>query len=109
MPAITKEDVPKLPRADVELGGIEWLADQRLRLTVVIPDGKIAHLIGTFARHLITDLHFDERTGGRPLTWDITYSELPGKGWHVLMDFAHKGAVEFDCSELQFDYVTNTA
>jgi hypothetical protein len=77
--------------------------------TLILPDRRRARLSGTFARHLRIQLEFDERTGGYPMTWDTTYSELPTSGWHVLMDFAGKGAVEFDCSELCFEYVPNAA
>lgn len=109
MSALTKEGIVKLPACDVQLAGIEWQPDMALVLTLVLPDNRRAHLTATFARHLRISLEFDERTGGYPMTWDTTYSELPDGGWHVLMDFEHKGAVEFDCSELYFEYVTNAA
>ena len=109
MSTVTKQEIAKLPKCDVELAGIEWRHDMALVLSFVLPDKKRARLTGTFARHLRVGLHFDERSGGYPLSWDITYSELPDGEWHVLMDFAHTGAVEFDCSELHFEYDTNAA
>jgi hypothetical protein len=109
MSIVTKEELAKLPAGDVRLTGIEWRPDMALVLTFVLPDERRAHLTATFARHLRIGIEFDERSGGYPLTWDTTYSELPNGGWHVLMDFAHTGAVEFDCSELHFEYVTDAA
>ncbi len=107
MQALTKEEIQKLPRCDVELAGIDWQPDMLLVFTLLLPDGMRARLRGTFARHLNIQLEFDERSGGYPMTWDIIYSKLPDNGWHILMDFAGKGAIEFDCSELHFEYVTN--
>jgi len=109
MQALTKEEVIKLPACDVQLAGIEWRHDMALVLTLVLPDKRPAQLTATFGRHLRVALEFDERGAGYPLSWDTTYSELPDGEWHVLMDFAHTGAVEFDCSELHFEYVTNAA
>jgi hypothetical protein len=109
MSTVTKEDIAKLPACDVSLAGIEWRHDMALVLSLVLPDKRRAHLTAKFARHLRVSLEFDERSGGYPLSWDTTYSELPDGEWHVLMDFAHAGAVEFDCSELHFEYDTNAA
>ena len=109
MPALTKEEVTQLPACDLQLAGIEWRDDMALVLTLIVPDNRRAQLTATFASHLRVTVEFDERGAGYPLSWDTTYSELPDGGWHVLMDFAHTGAVEFDCSELHFEYVTNAA
>ena len=109
MQALTKEQITKLPAGDVQLTGIEWRHDMDLVLTLVLPGQKRAHLTATFAHHLHVSLEFEERSGGNPLTWDTTYSELPDGGWRVLMDFAGTGAVEFDCAELHFEYDTNDA
>src|SRR4051812_40600166 len=109
MQALSKDEIQKLPSSDVGLDGIEWQPDMILVLTLTLPDGKRARLSGTFARHLRVNLEFDERTGGRPMTWETIYSELPAGEWHVHMDFASKGDIEFDCSELRFEYATNAA
>ena len=109
MQTLTKEEVARLPACDVCLAGIEWLDDMTLVLTLVLPDDRRAHLTATFARHLRISLEFNARSGGLPMTWDTTYSELPHGEWNVLMDFANTGSVEFDCSELHFEYVSNTA
>ena len=109
MQIIAREDIERLPRCDVQLGGIEWLADMSLRLALILPDGHRARLLATFAHQVRIAVQFEERTGGFPLTWDTTYSELADGSWHVLMDFAHTGSVEFNCSELYFEYVTNAA
>jgi hypothetical protein len=109
MPALAKDEVQKLPRGDVQLAGISWLPDMSLAFTLLLPDGRQGRLLCTFTRHMRIALEFEVRAGGYPLSWDIVYSELPGGGWHVLMDFAHTGSAEFDCAELHFEYVTNAA
>ncbi len=107
MSKVTKEEIATLPSCDAELAGIEWRPDMALIMSLILPDNRRAHLTATFARHLRFNLEFDERSGGYPLSWEATYSELPDGEWHVLIDFAHAGAVEFNCSELHFDYDTN--
>jgi hypothetical protein len=109
MHALAKDEVQKLPRGDVQLAGISWLPDMSLAFTLLLSDGRRARLLCTFAHYVRIRLEFEERAGGYPLSWDIKYSELPDGGWHVLMDFAHTGSVEFDCAELHFEYVTNAA
>jgi len=109
MSTVTKEEIAKLPACDVQLVGIEWPRDMVLVLSLVLPDARRAHLTATFARNLRVSLEFDERSGGCPFSWDITYSELPNGEWHVLMDFARNGAVEFDCSDLHYELDTNAA
>ena len=109
MPALTKDEVQKLPAGDVQLAGLSWLPDMSLALALLLPGGRQARLLCTFAHHVRIGLEFEERTGGYPLSWDVTYSELPDGGWHVLMDFAHTGSVELDCAELHFDYVTTVS
>src|SRR4051812_22798238 len=104
--ADTKEDIAELPACDVKLAGIEWQPSMALVFTLVLPNGRRAHLKATLARHLMVRLEFDERTGRCPMTWDTVYSKLSGNEWHVLMDFAGDGSIEFDCSELHFEYVT---
>jgi hypothetical protein len=106
MNIVTKEGIAELPAGDLQLARIEWRPDMSLVLTLLLSDKRRAHLTATFARHLHIGIEFDERSGGYPLTWDTIYSELPAGGWHVLMDFAHAGEVEFDCSELHIDYAT---
>jgi hypothetical protein len=113
MQPLAKEAIATLPNCDVELAGIEWRPDMVLVLTLILPDKersrlKRARFSATYARHLRLNLDFDERTGGYPLTWEITYSysESPHPKWAVFMDFAHKGEIEFDCSELFFEHVT---
>jgi hypothetical protein len=109
MPSLTKDEILKFPGSDVELSGVEWLEDGSLRLTLVMPgaEKRVARLTGSFATEVRMDLHFRESTGGRPMTWDTTFAEIPGSGWHVLLDFAGApdGAIEFDCAELQIEYV----
>ena len=109
MHALAKDEVLKLPRGDVQLASINWLSDMSLAFTLLLSDTRQARLVCTFAHHVRIGLEFEERTGGYPLSWDITYSELPDGGWHVLMDFAHTGSVEFDCAELRYEHVTIAA
>lgn len=109
MRALTTDETQQLPRGDVELAGISWLPDMSLVFTLLPPCGRHARLVCIFAHHVRIALEFEDRVGGCPLSWDITYSELPGSGWHVLMDFAQAGSVEFDCSELHFEYLKNAA
>lgn len=109
MRPLTKEEVLKFPGSDVQLAGIEWLDDGALRLTLVLPgaEKRVARLTCSFASQLNIELHFKERFGGRPLTWDTTFAEIPGSGWHVLLDFAGApdGAVGFDCADIHLEYV----
>ena len=107
MHSIKKEGIANLPAGDAQLAAIEWRPDMALVLTFVLSDEGHFDLTATFARHLRIGIEFDERTGGYPLTWDATYSELPDVGWHVLMDFAHTGVIEFVCSELYFERFTD--
>lgn len=109
MTLLTEDQVLSLPRCDVELLAIEWLADQALRLSLLLPDKRVVRTTFAFARQLKTDIRFPERTGGRPLTWDISFSRLPSDGWHVLLDFASQGNIEFDCSELHAEVQDDTA
>jgi hypothetical protein len=104
MQALTKAEITKLPACDVQLEGIEWHGND-LVLTLVVPAKGRAKLTATFAHHLRVTLEFDDQSAGCPLSWDTTYTALPNGDWHVLMDFAHTGAVEFECSQLHFRYV----
>lgn len=108
MQPLAKETIATLPTCDVELAGIEWRPNMFLVLTLILPDKERARFTATYARHLQVKLDFDERTGGYPLTVGITYSysELPHPKWAVFMDFAQKGEIEFDCTELFFEHVT---
>ena len=74
-----------------------------LVLRLVLPNGRNSLLNATFARHLRVAFEFQERRGGYPLSLDAKYTPLPDGGWHVFIDFAHTGTLEFDCSELHLE------
>ena len=105
----TEEQLLKLPKCDVELAGIEWLADGGLLLTLLLQgaDRRVARLSCSFASGLSIDLQFKERTGGRPMTWDTAFTVTPNGGWHVVFDFAGapRRVMEFDCSAIHLEYV----
>jgi len=108
MQAAIKEQLLKIPTSDVSLIGIEWLKDGSLRITLELPgaDKRVACLTCSFASALNVDLQFKERSGGRPMTWDTTFAELPDGGWHVLLDFAGtpRQVIEFGCSDIYIEY-----
>lgn len=108
MPKIaSRDEIRNFPMADVRLTAIEWVGDTGLRLTLSLPGhpARVARLICGFVTELRIDLEFRDLAGS-PLTWDATLAEIPGAGWHVLLDFAGApdGAVEFDCAELLLEY-----
>jgi hypothetical protein len=109
MQSATKDQLLKMPTSDVSLMSIEWLEDGSLRLTLEMPDAqkRVARLTCRFASALTIDFSFKEQVGGRPMTWDTTFAELPDSSWHVLLDFAGspKQAIEFGCSDIQLEYV----
>jgi hypothetical protein len=109
MQSATKDQLLKMPTCDVSLMSIEWLADGSLRLTLELPgaEQRVARLTCSFAAALQIDFSYKEQVGGRPMTWDATFAELPDGSWHVLLDFAGspKQAIEFGCSDIQLEYV----
>jgi len=110
MQTLTREQIAGLPTGDVYLTAIQWQQhDMALVLMLILPDNRRAQLTATWARGLRVNLEFDAETGGSPFTWHTRYSELPDGQWHVVMDFANTGAVEFDCSALLFEYLTDPA
>ena len=112
MALLTRDEIKRFPGSDVDLSGIEWLEDGSLRLKLVMPGSKKreALLLGIFAAGVHMDLRFRQNTGGRPMTGDMSLDEIPGRGWHVLIDFAGApdGTIEFDCTELQIDTCEHT-
>src|SRR5712675_1971429 len=109
MQTATKDQLLKMPTSDVSLMSIEWLEDGSLRLTLELPgaEKRVARLTCSFASALSIDFSFRERVGGRPMTWDTTFAELPDGSWHLLLDFAGspKQAIEFGCSDILLEYV----
>jgi hypothetical protein len=97
--------IPELPRSDVELSGIEWLPNCGLRLSLILPDQQIVQLICSWIAQLRINLDFG-RNSGKTLTWDIEYTKR-AESWHVLMDFADEGVIEFDCNEIRLQDSSN--
>jgi hypothetical protein len=109
MQSATKDQLLKMPTSDVCLMGIEWLADGSLRLTLELPgiEKRVTRLTCSFVSGLHIDFSYKERAGGRPMTWDTTFAELPDGSWHALLDFAGlpKQSIEFGCLDIQLEYV----
>jgi hypothetical protein len=109
MQSATKDQLLKMPTSDVRLWSIEWLAEGSLRLTLELPgaEKRVVRLTCRFAAALNIDFSYKEGVGGRPMTWDTTFAELPDGNWHVLLDFAGspKQTIEFGCSDIQLEYV----
>jgi hypothetical protein len=108
MPQVaSKDEIQNFPMADARLTSIEWFGNTGLRLTLTLPGApeRIARLICDFVTELHIKLEFRDLAGA-PLTWDTTLAEIPGAGWHVLLDFAGAplGAIEFDCAQLTLEY-----
>lgn len=108
----SKEEILKFPGGDVRLLSVEWVGDTGLRLTVALPGPptRVARLLCSFVTALRINFEFGNLAGA-PLTWDTTLAELPGAGWHVLLDFAGApdGIVEFDCEHLVLEYDADLA
>ena len=105
MVTLSQVNLTLIPVSDVELASIDWRPDMSLSLSLFFPDKRSGRLVATFARHLKMSLDYDERSGGRPMTFDTRFSELgEGSGWRVLFDFAGAGSIAFDCSDLLFEY-----
>jgi hypothetical protein len=105
MDLLTKEKLPDFPHSDVELSGIEWLADCGMRLTLVLADTRIARLTCTWITQLRMNLDFGKNSG-KAMTWDIDYLQQDN-GWRIRMDFAHAGSIEFGCDEVRLEYITD--
>lgn len=103
----SRDEIQKFPIGDARLTAIEWVGDTGLRLTLGLPGtpDRVARLICDFVTELRIDLEFRDLSGS-PLTWETTLTEIPGAGWHVLLDFAGApdGTVEFDCAQLVLEY-----
>jgi hypothetical protein len=99
---LTQDAIPQFPHCDVQLSGIEWLPDCALRLNLLLPDNRTGWLACAWIRELRIDLDFGKNSG-MEMTLDITYSQQGAK-WHVLMNFAGAGSIEFGCDEVRLAY-----
>ena len=103
MRLLTNKQISEFPHSDVELTGIEWLPDCGLRLTVVLTDHHTVWLVCNWISRLQVNMDFGQNSGGA-MTWDIDYLKQAA-GWHICMDFASVGSIDFDCQEIHLDDV----
>ncbi len=103
MPHEADDELRKLGWCDVQLLGWQWSADGRdlsLRLRFPADGGRARELVCRWAAGLRSDLAFDERQGGPPLSWEGTLIKESGR-WTLQFDFASAGTLRVSCESLE--------
>lgn len=94
-------DTKDWPCCDVHLLCFEWLKQYcGVQLKLGVPNLEKS-LVMTCDQ--VSGLKIDldlSKSGGSPLTWEITYTKNLDNRWDILLDFASDGKIRFQCSTL---------
>ena len=87
--------------SDVSLYAVKWSQDGRdLLLELDFPRMGLATLLCSWARNVEIQVISKENEGGPPLSWDASFKQLAKTGWNICLDFADRGQLSLECTEL---------
>ena len=91
--------------SDLELRAVAWDEHGRDLVLEFLPPATEAQeapwtVRGRWASNLRVSLALGEKTGGYPLTWDLTGEKRADGQWEICVDFGGAGDIRFTCNEL---------
>ncbi len=99
--------IANVPWCDVELRAMSWIEGGRdlllsLRLPPSEPEDRRHRLLrARWVTSLRADFSFADKSGGCPLTWDVTFERIASKELFVHFDFGGIGGLSFRCVDFE--------